>query len=337
MQQLDTVRGSSVQDMLLIPGGRFIMGSDSHYPEERPAHPVAVSRFWIDTHQVSNGDFAKFVAATGYLTFAEREPDKENYPGAPPELLLPGSMVFDPPGAASATANTWWRYVAGAHWRQPEGPGSTIAGREDLPVVHVTADDAAAYAAWAGKSLPTEAQWEFAARGGLNSATYAWGEEFAPGGRRMANTWEGAFPYGNSKPHRPGPEAIGSYPANGYGLYDMIGNVWEWTQDWYQGRGRKTASCCIALDPRGGTEAESVDPRNPEIPVPRKVIKGGSFLCAPDYCMRYRPAARQPQAIDTPTCNVGFRCVVNENQGMTNDVGFRCVVNENQGMTNDVR
>lgn len=303
-----------MEDMVVISGGTFTMGSDLHYPEERPAHRVSVSSFWIDRYPVSNKQFQKFVDATGYVTVAERPPNKKDYLGAPPELLLPGSIVFQQPGdAVDLRSVSWWRYLPGASWRQAEGSGSSIEGREDFPVVHIAYEDAESYAAWAGKSLPTEAQWEFAARGGLEGATYSWGDELTPLGKRMANTWEGEFPWQNLKPCPPGPEAIGSYPRNGFGLYDMIGNVWEWTTDWYQARYYKNEvkSCCIPLNPNGGTREESHDPYNPEIRMPRKVLKGGSFLCAPNYCMRYRPAARQPQAIDTPACHIGFRCVIN--------------------------
>lgn len=301
------------KDMNWIPGGAFMMGSDHHYPEESPAHLVRVDGFWIDRYAVTNKQFQRFVKATGYVTVAERPPKAEDYPGAIPELLVPGSAVFQQPNQpVNLQTCSWWVYVPGANWRHPAGPGSSIKGRENYPVVHIAYEDALAYAAWAGKVLPTEAQWEFAARGGLEGAVYTWGNEFAPKGKRMANTWEGEFPWQNLKPHSPGAESVGLYPPNAYGLYDMIGNVWEWTTDWYRDSHpeNKKKSCCIPVNPRGGTQEESFDPNIPSR-IPRKVLKGGSFLCAPNYCQRYRPAARHPETIDTSTCHIGFRCVVN--------------------------
>lgn len=304
--------------MVWIPGGTFMMGSDHHYPEEGPAHRVTVDGFWMDQYTVTNKQFQRFVKETGYVTFAERPPKPEDYPGALPELLVPGSVVFQQPKhPVDLRTCSWWDYVPGANWRHPEGSGSSIKGRENHPVVHIAYEDAEAYAAWAGQSLPTEAQWEFAARGGLEGAVYTWGNEFAPKGKRMANTWFGEFPWQNLKPRPPGTEPVGSYPPNGYGLYDMAGNVWEWTTDWYRAGHpennpeNKTKSCCIPVNPRGGTQEESFDPNTPQIRIPRKVLKGGSFLCAPNYCMRYRPAARHPETVDTSTCHIGFRCVAN--------------------------
>ncbi|MGI2907582.1 formylglycine-generating enzyme family protein [Tolypothrix sp. VBCCA 56010] len=302
------------KDMNWIPGGTFIMGSDHHYPEEAPAHLVRVDGFWMDRYAVTNKQFQRFVKATGYVTVAERPPKAEDYPGAIPELLVPGSAVFQQPNhPVNLQTCSWWIYVPGANWRHPAGPGSSIKGRENYPVVHVAYEDAVAYAAWAGKVLPTEAQWEFAARGGLEGAVYTWGNEFAPKGKRMANTWEGEFPWQNLKQRSPGAEPVGSYPANGYGLYDMIGNVWEWTTDWYRDSHpeNKKKSCCIPVNPKGGTQEESFDPNMVQAQISRKVLKGGSFLCAPNYCQRYRPAARHPETIDTSTCHIGFRCVVN--------------------------
>jgi formylglycine-generating enzyme len=301
--------------MVWIEGGTFLMGSDHHYPEEAPAHNVTVSGFWIDQFTVTNKQFQRFVKETGYVTFAERPPKPENYPGALPELLVPGSLVFQAPDRpVDLRTCSWWSYVPGANWRHPHGPGSSIKERENDPVVHIAYEDAATYAAWAGKSLPTEAQWEFAARGGLEGATYVWGEEFAPKGRLMANVWQGEFPWQNAKSRLPAPEPVGSYAPNGYGLYDMAGNVWEWTEDWYRDRHpeNKTKSCCIPVNPRGGTQQESYDTATPEIQIPRKVLKGGSFLCASNYCLRYRPAARHPEMVDTSTCHIGFRCVVGD-------------------------
>ncbi len=297
-----------------IPGGTFRMGADDAYPEERPAHDVRLSGFWIDEHLVTNDDFAAFAAATGHRTIAERPLDPALYPGADPALLQPGSAVFVMPRhrASLADITSRWAFVLGADWRHPEGPDSTIAGRGREPVVHVAFADAAAYAAWAGKDLPSEAEWEFAARGGLDGATYCWGQDFTPGGRHMANTWQGPFPYRDEGLDGfSGRSPVGAFPPNGHGLFDMAGNVWEWTADWYTGSHRAAAgtACCAARDPRGGPEAGSHDPAQPAIRIPRKVIKGGSYLCAPSYCARYRPAARHPQMIDTGTCHIGFRCV----------------------------
>jgi len=300
------------QEMVWIAGGAFLMGSDHHYPEEAPAHRVTVTGFWMDVHPVTNAEFARFAAETGYVTLAERPADPKDYPGAKPELLVPSSVVFSKPRQRVDLRNpyNWWKYVAGADWRHPQGPDSSIEGLEDHPVVHVALEDAEAYCAWAGKELPTEAQWEFAARGGLDGAVYAWGDELEPNGKIMANTWQGEFPFQNLK--KDGHEwtsPVGTFPPNGYGLEDMIGNVWEWTSDWYQDHGAVARSCCAEINPRGGDRDKSFDPRMPDIRVPRKVIKGGSYLCAPNYCRRYRPAARMAQAIDTSTCHVGFRCI----------------------------
>ena len=329
------------RDMVWIPGGRSPMGSDHHYPEEAPAHRVEVDGFWIDRTTVTNAQFQKFVKATGHITLAEQAADPNLYPDARPELLQPASIVFVPPPRPIGKGDPyqWWRYVAGANWRHPEGPGSSIKGREHHPVVHLAHADALAYAAWVGKALPTEAEWERAARGGLEEAEYAWGNELHPGGRMLANTWQGDFPHHNTRAdgwERTAP--VGSYPPNGYGLLDMIGNVWEWTDDWYQEHGarliargssrepteQRTADgsqapadplpqgCCAVLrNPRGAADADaSIDPTSQHGPIPRKVVKGGSFLCAPSYCRRYRPAARMAQGIDTSTCHLGFRCVV---------------------------
>ena len=300
-------------DMVWIPGGEFRMGSDRHYPEERPVRRVAVDGFWMDRHPVTNEQFGRFVAATGHVTFAELVPDPASYPGAPPEVYA-GSLVFvKPPGPVDRSQiGYWWHYLRGAEWRHPRGPSSSLEGLMRHPVVHVAYADAEAYARWAGKELPTEAEWEYAARGGLEGATYAWGEEFMPHGRHMANTWQGEFPWQNRvEDGYEGTSPVGTFPANGYGLHDIIGNVWEWTTDWYQSGHPKEAleSCCAPRNPRGCTEEESYDPHQPKIRIPRKVIKGGSHLCAPNYCRRYRPAARFPEPIDTSACHVGFRCI----------------------------
>jgi formylglycine-generating enzyme len=299
-------------DMLWIPGGTFLMGSDDHYPEEAPAHLVTVDGFWIEKYAVTNEAFARFVQETGYVTLAERPLNPLDYPGVPEEQLVPGSLVFQRPDQQEEVDDftCWWMYVPGANWRHPEGPASSLEGKECHPVVQVAYEDAAAYAHWAGKVLPTEAEWEYAARGGLEGATYAWGNEFAPNGQMLANTWQGAFPWENlGTDGYEGLAPVGAFPPNGYGLYDMIGNVWEWTADWYSSRHQSHAgqACCAPRNPRGGAREESLDP---EYHIPRKVLKGGSFLCAPNYCQRYRPAARSPQAIDSSTCHTGFRCIV---------------------------
>ena len=303
-------------DMVQVPGGRFTMGSDRHYPEEAPAHLVQVDGFWIDCSPVTNAQFRRFVEATGHRTFAEIPPDPKDYPGALPHMLKAGSMVFTPPGRPVDLRNwaLWWNFAFGADWRHPYGPHSSLDGLEDHPVVHVAYTDAEAYARWARKSLPTEAEWEFAARGGLEGAEYAWGAEFTPGGRHMANTWQGDFPNRNSKLdgyERTSP--VKTYAPNGYGLYDMIGNVWEWTTDWYSSSHPAVAekTCCgVAKNPRGAAQDASYDPQQPEIRIPRRVVKGGSHLCAPSYCRRYRPAARHAQAVDTSMSHLGFRCVI---------------------------
>lgn len=300
--------------MSWIPGGAFRMGSDRHYPEEGPVHEVAVSGFWIDRYAVTNRDFAAFVAATGYKTVAERQPDPADYPGAPPHLLKPGSLVFhQTKGPVDLRdISNWWRWTPGAYWRHPEGRGSSVAKRLDHPVVQVAFEDAGAYAKWAGKALPSEAEWEFAARGGLDSAEFVWGDEFAPDGRQMANTWQGEFPWQDLCAdgfERTAP--VGRFPPNGYGLYEMAGNVWEWTTDWFAARHEALSSpCCIPVKPRGGLIEASYDPAQPQSRIPRKVVKGGSFLCAPNYCRRYRPAARHAQMVDSGMSHIGFRCVI---------------------------
>jgi sulfatase modifying factor 1 len=292
------------ESMVWIPGGDFIMGSNRFYREERPARRASVGGFWIDPRPVTNADFSAFVRATGYLTTSERAPDPAAYPDADPLLLVPGSAVFTKPRVPVGLRDhqAWWAYVAGANWRHPEGPESNLDHRADHPVVHVSFEDVSAYAGWAGKALPTEAEWEFAARGGLDDATYAWGEEFAPDGRIMANIWQGRFPFENlAEDGYEGTSPVGAFPANPYGLYDMIGNVWEWTTDWWALPSK--SQCCGA-----GAEAESVNAQRGNFP--QKVIKGGSYLCASNYCRRYRPAARHAHPIDTATGHIGFRCVV---------------------------
>ncbi len=299
------------REMVWIPGGTFLMGSDHHYAEEAPAHSVSVDGFWIDRFTVTNRAFSRFVRDTGYVTLAERPANAADYPDALPEMLAASSTVFRKPIGPVDLRNhyNWWTYVPGADWRHPQGPGSSIARIKDHPVVHVALEDAEAYARWAGADLPTEAEWEFAARGGLDGAEFAWGDELVPDGVHMANTWQGQFPYRNTLEDRFELTApVGSYSPNGYGLHDMIGNVWEWTSDWYQEHARIDSPCCTASNPRGGSRDASRDPRDPAA-IPRKVTKGGSHLCAPNYCRRYRPAARMAQPVDTSTSHLGFRLV----------------------------
>jgi formylglycine-generating enzyme len=293
--------------MSRIEGGSFLMGSESFYPEESPVREVAVEGFWMDSHPVTVAEFRRFVKATGHVTLAEREPIASMYPDALPELLVPGSLVFHKtPGPVDLRDYTnWWTYMPGADWRHPEGPEQTVHGRERHPVTHVAYEDALAYAEWAGKELPTEAEWEYAARGGLIGATFAWGDEFAPKNRMMANTWQGEFPWQNLALDRyEGTSPVESYPPNGYGLYDMTGNVWEWTKDLFSLDPTET-SCCSPSAHAEGTVAEGTVSTH----IARKVIKGGSHLCAPNYCLRYRPAARQSETVDTSTAHIGFRCI----------------------------
>lgn len=289
--------------MVRIESGIFHMGSEEHYPEEAPVHTRSVEAFWIDRTPVTNVEFARFVAVTRYVTLAERQPRAEDFPDADPDLLVPGSLVFDKPDAAADPEDglAWWSYVPGASWRCPQGPGSSLEGLDDHPVVHIAFEDALAYATWAGKDLPTEAEWEFAARGGLDRAEFAWGDELVPGGKHMANTWQGRFPVENTaEDGYAGTSPVGAFPVNGYGLYDMIGNVWEWTNSHYRASHAepRPSACCTAVARAGTAEL--------------KVLKGGSHLCAPSYCRRYRPAARQSQSIDTSSSHIGFRCVLRD-------------------------
>ncbi len=300
--------------MVWITGGTFWMGSDQHYPEEAPAHQVRVDGFFVDPYPITNRQFASFVAATEYRTLAERALDPTAFPGVARDKLQPGSMVFRPPDGPVDLRDirNWWDWKPGAYWRHPEGRGSSVAARLDHPVVHVAYEDAEAYARSVGKALPTEAEWEFAARGGLNKAEFAWGDEFAPGGRSMANTWRGEFPWQNLNPEglkRTCP--VGRHPPNDYGLFDMVGNVWEWTTDWFSEHDPSAAGkpCCVPENPRGGSVDASYDSAQPTVLIPRKVVKGGSFLCAPNYCRRYRPAARHAQTIDSGMSHIGLRCV----------------------------
>lgn len=295
------------------------MGSDKYYHDESPVRREICEDFWIDQNLVTNADFKRFVDDTGYVTLVERPPDPQNYPGIAPDLMHAGSIVFTPPDhpVDLAAGPSWWSYAAGADWRHPLGSASGLAGKDDHPVVHVAYEDAAAYACWAGKSLPTEIEWEYAARGGLDAADYAWGNDFQPQGRPMAKTWQGIFPWRNlADSDQKYTSPVRSYPANGYGLYDMIGNVWEWTQTRYdhapRGHGQPPG-CCESSGKRASQQADAHEPAEAEARFPLMVVKGGSHLCSPDYCRRYRPAARWPQAIDSATSHIGFRCVVRPN------------------------
>ena len=291
--------------MVRLSGGSFLMGSNNFYREERPVRPECVGAFWIDTHPVTNAEFRQFVTASGYITYSERPPEPAMYPDADPDLLVPGSLVFrKPPGPVDLRNNhAWWKYLPGADWRHPEGPESSLEGRDNHPVVHVAYEDALSYENWVGKQLPTEAEWEFAARGGLEQTAYPWGDAASPNGRLMANTWQGRFPWENlNEDGYEGTSPVDAFPANGYGLYDKVGNVWEWTASLFpSGRDEAQKSCCHSNQPGGH--------------ITRHVVKGGSHLCAPNYCLRYRPAARQGETVDTSTCHIGFRCVIRDPQG----------------------
>jgi formylglycine-generating enzyme required for sulfatase activity len=304
--------------MKFIRGGSFTMGSNVAYPDEAPERRVTVPDFWIDVTPVTNYQFARFVADTGYVTFAELPPDASQYPGMLPEMARAGSLVFVPPRqpVAASEGAVWWQYVFGACWKHPLGPGSSIEAIMEHPVVHITPADANAYAQWAGKILPTEAQWEFAARGALEGRTYAWGDELEPHGVPMARIWRGVFPHINEAPaglERTSP--VGSYPPNGYGLYDMIGNVWEWTADPYRANpssaaGSPSSPQCCGAKLQGAEESQQhAGEASVSMSIPLGVVKGGSHLCAPNYCQRYRPSARWPQPIDTSTSHIGFRCM----------------------------
>jgi formylglycine-generating enzyme required for sulfatase activity len=296
--------------MVYVVGGSFRMGSNTFYVEERPCRDVEVASFWIDVYPVTNAAYRRFVKATGYVTMAEQDPQPADYPTADSALLVSGSLVFRQPKQPVDLHNyhKWWNYVPGACWHRPEGPGSTLHGRERHPVVHIAYADSIAYASWAGKAVPTEAEWEYAARGGLVGAEYAWGDEFAPAGRLMANTWQGQFPWQNlRKDGYAGTSPVGSFPPNGYGLFDMIGNVWEWTCDDYEVPAiiPESAACCAVEQTVLHAAAKSTT----HSPTLAKVLKGGSHLCAPNYCLRYRPAARTAQTIDSAASHIGFRCV----------------------------
>jgi formylglycine-generating enzyme required for sulfatase activity len=290
--------------MVLVPGGEFAMG-DPFFQDATPVHTVRLDPFWIDRTEVTNEQFERFVQATGYVTTAERKPDPREFPGAKPEMLVPGSLVFTPPKEEVPLNQplTWWRWVPGANWRHPEGPDSNIKGREKHPVVHVSWFDAVAYADWAGKRLPTEAEWEYAARGGLKQKAYVWGDEQKPGGKWLANIWQGKFPSENTREdgyERTAP--VASFPANGFGLHDMAGNVWEWCADWYRPNAYADS---VGDNPTGPKSSD--DPLEPG--VPKRVQRGGSFLCSDVYCVRYRPGGRGKGEPGTGLSHVGFRCV----------------------------
>ncbi|MGW6006961.1 formylglycine-generating enzyme family protein [Oerskovia enterophila] len=349
---------STLSPLVPLPGGTYRRGSTEFYPDEAPVHEVTVGPFEIEQHPVTNAQFAAFVDATGYVTVAERPLDPADYPGVAVEDLQPGALVFTPTAGPVNLSDwrQWWRWQPGARWSAPHGPGSSITGREDHPVVQVSFEDAQAYAAWAGRSLPTEAEWEYAGRGGLDGARFAWGDEYQPDGELLANHWQGSFPYRNTGAQGwVGTSPVGTFPANGFGLADMTGNVWEWTSSFYtpsHAADARTAeevaaardaltieipACCAPSTgaamaaahpaphdplgsrstvegagdaPAGSSDALAAASAEPGSAIPRKVLKGGSHLCAPEYCLRYRPAARSPQAVDTATSHIGFRCVV---------------------------
>ena len=307
-------RSAPAKHMVWIPGGEFLMGSSDFYPEEQPVRRVAVDGFWMDRYPVTVADFRRFVKATGYVTVAERPLDPADYPGADPAALVPGSLVFrKPPGPVDLRdVSNWWFYEPGVTWRQASVPAAN-GGFNRHPVTHVAYEDAEAYAHWAGKELPTEAEWEFAARGGLEGANFAWGNEYAPEGKMMANTWQGQFPWQNlNLDGYEGTSPVGSFPPNGYGLYDMGGNVWQWTSDYYTASFplEESPHCCVPRNPAVTLPDERLKAMYPGETYPRKVIKGGSHLCAPNYCLRYRPAARQGETVDTSTAHIGFRCLI---------------------------
>lgn len=316
----DQARRKTPPGMAWIPAGTFLMGTNDQksFPNERPAHLVRLQSFWIDKHDVTNAEFSKFVEETGYVTTAERKINwedlkKELPPGTPKpdeSALAPGALVFTPTSGPVPLndLSAWWRWMRGANWRHPEGPESSIQGRENHPVVQVSWNDAVAYAQWAGKRLPTEAEWEFAARGGLEAKRYVWGDEFKPRGKYMANIWQGIFPVRDrGEDGFAGTSPVGSFPANGCGLYDMAGNVWQWCSDWYRADSNlEAAGKNVCRNPGG--PAESYDPGDPY--APKRVVKGGSFLCNPDYCESYRPSARRGTPPDTGSSHTGFRCVI---------------------------
>ncbi|MET0378513.1 MAG: formylglycine-generating enzyme family protein [Spongiibacteraceae bacterium] len=317
--------------MVLIPGGEFDMGNDQRMsrPNERPLHRVKLAPFWMDRHHVTNAEFRKFVETTGYITTAERKPDWETlksqlFPGTPKppdENLVSGAMVFvgTPEPVPLDDWSQWWRFVPGANWRHPQGPESTIDGKDDHPVVQVSYEDAQAYAQWVHKRLPTEAEWEMAARGGLDKASYSWGNERAPDGKRMANTFEGQFPVVKTKTLGvAGTTAVDKFPANGYGLFDMAGNAWQWVADWYRSDAFQlqakalAAEPGVAIDPRGPVDSYDGETRSAPANAPSRVIRGGSFLCDEEYCSSYRPSARRGNDPYNPMSHIGFRLVISQ-------------------------
>ena len=316
--------GDPPPGMVWVPGGEYSMGcvdprglpfgGTDPMNDARPVHRVRVAGFWMDAHEVTNDQFAAFVKATGYVTVAERPPRAEDFPGAAPENLVAGSIVFTPPAeqvplrdATGVAHLRWWAYVPGACWSHPAGPDSDLTGKGAEPVVHVAFEDAEAYAAWAGKRLPTEAEWEVASRGGLAGATYPWGDDFKPGGRWMANTWQGRFPGENTAEDGfAGIAPVGRYPANAYGLHDMSGNVWEWCSDWYRtDTYARDAATGVAVNPHG--PSDSHDPAEPG--QPKRIQRGGSFLCSDQYCSRYIVGTRGKGEVSSATNHCGFRCV----------------------------
>jgi formylglycine-generating enzyme required for sulfatase activity len=303
--QIDTVAAK----MVWIPAGTFQMGSnDAAFPDSQPLHKVTLDGYWMDEHEVTNAEFAQFVQATGYVTVAERQLNPADFPGVPVENVVPGSGVFTPPTQAVSLDNPlqWWRYVPGANWRQPQGPSSSVQGQLNKPVVQVSYEDAAAYAQWAGKRLPTEAEWEYAAQGGRGQQKYYWGNELKPGGKWMANIYQGSFPDKNTgEDGFVGLAPVKSYRANGYGLYDMDGNVWEWCSDYYRPDYYRMSP---AKNPTGPTD--SYDPDEPG--AVKRVQRGGSFLCSDQYCVRYKPGSRGKGEYTSASDNLGFRCVKNK-------------------------
>jgi len=302
--------GPTPPGMAWIPPGEFWMGAEEHgMPDAQPLHRVYVDGFWLDSTEVTNGDFARFVAATKYVTVAERPIDPKDFPGVPPEVLVPGSIVFTPPAGAVPLENHlgWWRYVPGASWKHPQGPDSTVEKLGKHPVVHVAWEDAAAYCKWAGKRLPTEAEFERAARGGLDKKKFGWGDELKPGGKWQANTFQGHFPdEDRAEDGHSGTAPVASYPANPFGVHDLAGNVWEWCSDWYRADvyAKRAQEGSVVKNPQG--PADSLDPAEPG--VPKRVQRGGSYLCSDQYCTRYVPGGRGKGAIDSGTTHVGFRC-----------------------------
>jgi sulfatase modifying factor 1 len=303
---------SAPPGMVWIPAGTFWRGSDNpKMPDARPRHRVGVDGFYMDRDAVTNAQFRRFVEATGYVTVAEKTPLAKDFPGAPPEKLVAGSVVFHPPEGPVPLDNhlQWWTYIKGASWRHPEGPESNLEGRDQYPVLHVAWDDAVAYCEWAGKRLPTEAEFEYAARGGLENKVYVWGDELKPSGKWMANIWQGRFPYENTNEDGFRAAApVGSFPANGHGLHDMAGNVWEWCSDWYRADyySKLAAGKQPIKNPQGPDD--SFDPSEPG--VAKRVMRGGSYLCTDQYCTAYEVGARGKGAPDSGTNHVGFRCVV---------------------------